>query len=62
MAYWLLKSEPGTWSWDDQLKKGDECEGWDVVRNYQDSKKMKKNLSDYFFDKQIFFCKKFLRK
>ena len=29
MAYWLLKSEPGTWSWDDQLKKGDEGEGWD---------------------------------
>jgi len=42
MAYWLLKSEPGTWSWDDQLKKGDEGEGWDGVRNYQASKNMKK--------------------
>ena len=42
MAYWLLKSEPGTWSWDDQLKKGDKGEGWDGVRNYQASNNMKK--------------------
>ena len=42
MAYWLLKSEPGTWSWDDQLKKGDVGEGWDGVRNYQASNNMKK--------------------
>ena len=42
MAYWLLKSEPGTWSWDDQLKKGDEGEGWDGVTNYQASNNMKK--------------------
>ena len=42
MAYWLLKSEPGTWSWDDQLKNGDEGEGWDGVRNYQASNNMKK--------------------
>ena len=42
MAYWLLKSEPGTWSWDDQLKKGDEGEGWDGVRNYQASNNMRK--------------------
>ena len=42
MAFWLLKSEPGTWSWDDQLKKGDVGEGWDGVRNYQASNNMKK--------------------
>ena len=36
------RSEPGTWSWDDQLKKGDEGEGWDGVRNYQASNNMKK--------------------
>ncbi len=35
MAYWLLKSEPGTWSWDDQVAKGDTGEEWDGVRNYQ---------------------------
>ena len=42
MKYWLLKSEPGTWSWDDQLNKGDEGEGWDGVRNYQASNNMRK--------------------
>ncbi len=41
MAYWLFKSEPGTWSWDDQVKKGEEGEGWDGVRNYQASNNMK---------------------
>ena len=35
MAYWLFKSEPNTWSWDDQVAKGDEGEEWDGVRNYQ---------------------------
>jgi len=35
MAYWLLKSEPSTWSWDDQVAKGDVGEEWDGVRNYQ---------------------------
>ena len=23
MAYWLFKSEPGAWSWDDQMAKGE---------------------------------------
>jgi predicted RNA-binding protein with PUA-like domain len=41
MAYWLLKSEPGTWSWDDQLAKGDAGEEWDGVRNYQARNNMK---------------------
>ena len=31
--YWLLKSEPSTWSWEDQVKTG--VEMWDGVRNYQ---------------------------
>lgn len=35
MAYWLFKSEPSTWSWDQQVAKGDEGEEWDGVRNYQ---------------------------
>lgn len=35
MAYWLFKSEPSTWSWDDQVGKGDAGEEWDGVRNYQ---------------------------
>ena len=33
MKYWLLKSEPNTWSWDDQIKE--KIAIWDGVRNYQ---------------------------
>lgn len=35
MRYWLFKSEPSTWSWDQQVAKADEGEEWDGVRNYQ---------------------------
>jgi predicted RNA-binding protein with PUA-like domain len=35
MAYWLFKSEPGTWSWDDQVEAGKKGAEWDGVRNYQ---------------------------
>lgn len=35
MRYWLFKSEPSTWSWDDQWAKGEAGEEWDGVRNYQ---------------------------
>ncbi len=35
MNYWLFKSEPACWSWDDQQKKGEAGEEWDGVRNYQ---------------------------
>ena len=41
MAYWLFKSEPNTWSWQNQLDKGDIGEGWDGVRNYQAGNNMK---------------------
>ncbi len=37
--YWLVKSEPFKWSWDDHVKKG--VEHWDGVRNYQASNNMK---------------------
>ncbi len=33
--YWLFKSEPNAWSWNDQVAKGDAGEEWDGVRNYQ---------------------------
>jgi len=33
--YWLFKSEPGAWGWDDQVKRGPKGEPWDGVRNYQ---------------------------
>lgn len=35
MAYWLFKSEPNTWGWDQQVARGDAGEEWDGVRNYQ---------------------------
>lgn len=35
MAYWLFKSEPSTWSWEQQVAKADDGEEWDGVRNYQ---------------------------
>lgn len=39
MAYWLMKTEPGAWSWDDQVKAG--TAEWDGVRNHQASNNMK---------------------
>ena len=50
MNYWLLKSEPSTWSWDDQVKAGVEI--WDGVRNYQARNnliKMKKKDLCFFY-------------
>ncbi|GGL54851.1 EVE domain-containing protein [Wenxinia marina] len=41
MAYWLFKSEPDTWGWDDQVAKGDAGQEWDGVRNYQARNNMK---------------------
>lgn len=49
MAYWLLKSEPGNWSWQNQLNKGGP-EQWDGVRNYQARNNMDKmKLGDLCF-------------
>ena len=50
MNYWLLKSEPGAWSWDDQSKVKKEM--WDGVRNYQarnNLMKMKKGDLCFFY-------------
>ena len=50
MQYWLLKSEPNAWSWDQQVKEGPSM--WDGVRNYQarnSLKKMKKNDLCFFY-------------
>ena len=50
MKYWLLKSEPNAWSWDNQVKEG--ASMWDGVRNYQarnNLKKMKKNDLCFFY-------------
>ncbi len=39
MAYWLVKSEPGAWSWDDHVRDG--TAEWDGVRNHQANNNMK---------------------
>ncbi len=50
MRYWLFKSEPGTWGWDDQLAKGEAGEEWDGVRNYQARNNMREmKLGDLGF-------------
>jgi len=35
MTYWLMKSEPEAWSWDQQKKEGAKGAEWDGVRNFQ---------------------------
>ena len=50
MKYWLLKSEPDAWSWNNQVKEG--ASMWDGVRNYQarnNLKEMKKNDLCFFY-------------
>ena len=50
MQYWLLKSEPNTWSWNQQVEEGPSM--WDGVRNYQarnNLKKMKKGDLGFFY-------------
>ena len=34
MAHWLLKSEPSSWSWDQQVKAGNKGTFWSGVRNH----------------------------
>jgi predicted RNA-binding protein with PUA-like domain len=41
LSYWLLKTEPETWSWEDQKKRGAKGEPWSGVRNYQAANHMK---------------------
>ena len=50
MAYWLFKSEPGAWSWDDQVRDG--VAEWDGVRNYQANNNM---LAMRVGDKAFFY-------
>ncbi len=41
MNYWLIKTEPGTWSFDDQLNAPKKTTTWDGVRNHQANNNMK---------------------
>ena len=35
MAYWLFKSEPSSWSWEEQVAAGEAGTDWNGVRNHQ---------------------------
>ena len=52
MDYWLFKTEPETFSWDMQKKRGAKGEPWSGVRNWQaarNMKAMKKGDLGYFY-------------
>src|SRR5690349_15053501 len=52
MAYWLLKTEPDEYSWDDQVKRGAKGEAWTGVRNFtarRHLKEMKKGDRAFFY-------------
>jgi predicted RNA-binding protein with PUA-like domain len=52
MAYWLFKTEPETWSWDQQKKKAAKGEPWSGVRNFtarNHLKAMKKGELGFFY-------------
>ncbi len=54
--YWLIKSEPDVWSWEQQLKRGEKGECWSGVRNYQARKNlmtMKKGDLAFFYHSNI---------
>jgi predicted RNA-binding protein with PUA-like domain len=51
MAYWLVKSEPDSWSWTMQVKKGATGEAWTGVRNHT----ARKNLKDMKKGDRAFF-------
>ncbi len=60
MNYWLLKTEPETFGWDDQVKRGAKGEPWTGVRNFtarKHLKDMKKGDRGFFYhtgdEKQI---------
>jgi predicted RNA-binding protein with PUA-like domain len=51
MAYWLAKSEPETYSWDELVKKGAKGDSWTGVRNHQ----AKSNLMKMKTGDRVFF-------
>jgi predicted RNA-binding protein with PUA-like domain len=56
VAYWLMKSEPDAWSWDQQVKKGAKGEPWTGVRNHSaklNLMKMKKGDRAFFYHSNI---------
>jgi predicted RNA-binding protein with PUA-like domain len=56
VAYWLLKSEPDAWSWEQQIKKGANGEAWSGVRNHTaklNLMKMQKGERGFFYHSNV---------
>ena len=56
MAYWLIKSEPDAWSWDEQVKAGAKGTGWTGVRNHAaklNLMRMKKGDRCFFYHSNV---------
>ena len=56
MAYWLVKSEPDAWSWDEQVKAGAKGTAWTGVRNHTaklNLMKMKKGDRAFFYHSNV---------
>jgi len=56
MNYWLMKSEPGAWSWQQQMAKGAKGEAWTGIRNHQaklNLMKMKKGDRALFYHSTV---------
>jgi len=56
MKYWLIKSEPDAWSWDQQVAKGKTGEVWSGVRNHTaklNLKAMSKGDRAFFYHSNI---------
>ncbi|MBV9393725.1 MAG: EVE domain-containing protein [Methylobacteriaceae bacterium] len=51
MAHWLMKSEPSSWSWDQQVEAGEKGTFWNGVRNHL----AKKHLKEMKVGDQAFF-------
>jgi predicted RNA-binding protein with PUA-like domain len=56
VEYWLLKTEPDAWSWDQQVKRGAKGEAWTGVRNHsarRNLKSMKKGDHAFFYHSNV---------
>jgi predicted RNA-binding protein with PUA-like domain len=56
MAYWLIKSEPDAWSWNEQVKAGAKGTAWTGVRNHAaklNLMKMKKGDRAFFYHSNV---------
>jgi predicted RNA-binding protein with PUA-like domain len=56
MAYWLMKSEPDAWSWDQQVKSGAKGTAWTGIRNHTaklNMMKMKKGDRAFFYHSNV---------